>query len=247
MQLRRALLREGHVDGVEVARDLGVAGRPRGPRRGSRGPCSGWRRGSARGGATPASAASSAAWRAVEWPVSIARSRSSVVKVASWTRTSAPSAATRTMSHGEVSPEKTSRRPWRCSPMTCSGATPSTVSPRCRRPKSGPNVTPRRIGQLGVEAAGPVLLDQRVAVGLAAVADAQRVDLVAVELDNCVGLEVDDGEAVLQAAEDRALHLGQELARAGRAVDGQRRGCGRAGRRTSTCRAGRASGRRAGG
>ena len=91
---------------------------------------------------TPASAASSAAWRAVEWPVSSARSRSSEVKVASWTSTSAPSAATRTMSHGDVSPENTNLRPRRVWPTTCSGATPLTVSPRCSRPKSGPGVTP---------------------------------------------------------------------------------------------------------
>ena len=44
--------------------------------------------------------------------------------------------------HGRVSPERTMRRPARVGPTTCSGRTPSTTSPRWRRPKSGPGRTP---------------------------------------------------------------------------------------------------------
>jgi hypothetical protein len=52
------------------------------------------------------------------------------------------------MSHGDVSPEITILRPGRSGPMTCSGRTPLTVSPRCRRPKSGPNCTPSAVASL---------------------------------------------------------------------------------------------------
>ena len=107
---------------------------------------------------TSAAAASSAAPRAVECPVSAARSASSSRKVASCTSRSAPYATRRVISQGALSPASTTLRPRRVSPITCSGATPSTVSPRWRRPKSGPGVTPSSRGALGVEvarAAGP--------------------------------------------------------------------------------------------
>src|SRR3954447_7291801 len=182
---------------------------------------------------TSASRASSAAWRAVECPVCRARSCSSSVKVASWTRTSASCEATRSISHGAVSPERTSLRPGRSGPTTCSGCTPLTTSPRCRRPKSGPNATPRRVASsaskrpgrrsgLGAEGPGRGLLDDRVAEGAAAVADVEGRHLVAVVGDRVAGLEVDDLERVAQAPVDDA-HGAHERDGAGRAVDGQRR------------------------
>ena len=83
--------------------------------------------------------------------VSRARSASSSAKVASCTSTSASCAAIASASHGAVSPEITTLRPSRGGPITCSGATPATVSPRCRRPKSGPGSTPSSLGQPRVE------------------------------------------------------------------------------------------------
>ena len=47
----------------------------------------------------------------------------------------------RAASAGRVSPDSTIRRAG-ARPITCSGRTPPTVSPRCRRPKSGPSATP---------------------------------------------------------------------------------------------------------
>ena len=51
-------------------------------------------------------------------------------------------AASRTAS---VSPEITILRPARAGPSTCSGLTPRIVSPRWRRPNSGPGVTPSSV------------------------------------------------------------------------------------------------------
>ena len=77
-------------------------------------------------------------------------------------------------------------------------------------------------GQLGVEAPGPGLLDDRVAERAAAVADVEGRHLVAVVGDAVAGLEVDDLERVAQAPVDDA-HRAHERDGAGRAVDGQRR------------------------
>lgn len=79
--------------------------------------------------------ASSAAWAAVEWPVSSALVRSSSENVASWTSTSASFAASSTVRAGRVSPEITTFRPGLGGPSTCSGRTvdppmSSTASPR---------------------------------------------------------------------------------------------------------------------
>ena len=95
---------------------------------------------------TSASAASCAASRAVECPVSAARADSSTAKVPSWTSSWAAWAAIRVISQGAVSPVITTFRPGRGSPSTWSGRTsePSTatVSPRCSRPKSRSSVIP---------------------------------------------------------------------------------------------------------
>ena len=107
--------------------------------------------------------------RAVEWPVSSARSASSSRKVASCTSRSAPWATARVISHGAVSPASTTLRPRRRSPSTWLGlAPPPHGSPRWRRPKSGPGATPSSWARLVlVEAPGPLVLDQRVAVARA--------------------------------------------------------------------------------
>ena len=70
---------------------------------------------------TPASAASRAAWRPVECPVSAARAVSSSAKLESWISSCAWWAATRVISQGAVSPLITSLRPERASPITWLG------------------------------------------------------------------------------------------------------------------------------
>ena len=61
--------------------------------------------------------------------------------------------------------------------MTCSGATPLTVSPRCRRPKSGPGVDAELARRSSAsKRPGRVVLDDRVAVGAAAMVDGERRD-----------------------------------------------------------------------
>ena len=63
-----------------------------------------------------ASAASSAASSAVEWPLWCAFARSRVMNVASWTSRSAPRAALAIPDTGRVSPLSTTRRP--CAPVS---------------------------------------------------------------------------------------------------------------------------------
>ena len=112
----------------------------------------------------------------------------------------------------------TIRRPGRSGPTTCSGFTPPTSSPRWSRPKSGPSVHAERPRGRGVEAAGPVVLHERVAVGGPAVLDGERGDEVAVEVDLLVGLELLDAQRVTGAAEHEAHRLDQP-AQAGRPVE----------------------------
>src|SRR3954468_6978327 len=69
--------------------------------------------------------------------------------------------------------------------------------------------------ELVVEAPRPVLLDDRVAEGLRAVADVEGADLVAVVLDRLPRLELDDAERVAEPAVDDA-HGAHELGRSGR-------------------------------
>ena len=105
-------------------------------------PGSAWRCGSARAVA-PARRARPAPPGARWSDRSGARARcSSSANVASCTSRSASCAASVSTSHGEVSPEITILRPSRVGPITCSGLTPATVSPRVSLPKSGPGVTP---------------------------------------------------------------------------------------------------------
>ena len=115
----------------------------------------------------------------------------------------------------------TIRRPWRVSPITCSGVTPSTVSPRWRRPKSGPSRTPSARAVVDVEAARPLVLDEGVAVGVDAVLDRERRDQERAEADLGVRLEVGELERVAGAPDD-GPQPGEQPLEAGRPVDGQR-------------------------
>src|SRR3954452_3439534 len=89
-------------------------------------------------------------------------------------------------------------------------------------PEVGPERHPARRGELGVEAPGALVLDDGVAEGLQPVADVERADLVAVVAHGLAGLELDDAERIAQAPVDE-LHRAHELGRAGRAVDGEGR------------------------
>ena len=98
----------------------------------------------------------SAAWRAVEWPVSRARSCSSSRNVASCTSRSARWAKTSVAWQGAVSPEITIRRPRRGSPITCSGLHAVDGLAALEAAEVGAGLDPEPRGRLGVEAAGPV-------------------------------------------------------------------------------------------
>src|SRR3954451_5316916 len=223
VQLRRPLLRERDVDGVEVARDLGA--REDGPGlvadlapRVARGDVrqreqadaglGGQLGGLARGGVAGLQ-------RAVEL---VGGERGLVDQDVGAVGGHADHVA------GAGVPREDQAAPAACLPydLLRRHAVDGLAALQAAEVGTGCDAQPR--GQLGVEAAGPVALDERVAVGLAAVADAQRVDLVAVELDDRVGLEVDGGQAVLQAAEHRAPQRVQQRLGAGRAEDGERQG-----------------------
>ena len=85
----------------------------------------------------------------------------------------------------------------------------------------GPRHHAEALRELGVEAAGARVLDERVAERGPAVADGERDDLEVVAAHRLVGLEVADRHAVARAPVDRPQAL-EQRARAGRAVDGQR-------------------------
>ena len=97
-----------------------------------------------------------------------------------------------------MSPVIATVRPGRDSPITCSGRTgpalPSTSSPRCRAAKAGPSAHAEPLRRLGVEAAGPLLLDQGVAVGAHAVLDREGLDLGALVGDGVAGVDFDQVE-----------------------------------------------------
>ena len=84
-----------------------------------------------------------------------------------------------------------------------------------------PVVHAERPRGVDVEPPGPLVLDERVAVGLAAVLDRERRDEERVEADLGVGLEVDELERVAGAPDDRP-QPGEQPLGAGRAVDVQR-------------------------
>ena len=162
---------------------------------------------------TPASPASSAAWRAVEWPVCSARSLSASAKLASWTSSWASCAATRVSSQGAVSPLITSFRPARGSPITCSRidrpgaaldplAVLEALERRARR-------NPQARCFLGVEAPRALVLDQRVAVGAHPVLDLERTHLVAVVAHGLARAELDQLDLVADPAEDPPQRLEQ--------------------------------------
>ena len=144
-QPRLAALGEGHLDEVEVARRVGA--RERLARLGEHVADVVARRDVDQREQLDARLARQlAAWRAVEWPVSTARSTSSSAKLPSCTSSSASWAASRVISHGAVSPVITTLRPARAPPSPARAEPrrrpPSTSSPRCSRPKSGPGSTP---------------------------------------------------------------------------------------------------------
>ena len=175
---------------------------------------------------TPAAAASPAAPAAVECAVSSARSRSSSAKVASWTRTSASFATSRTLAAGAVSPAKTILRPGRGGPRTCSGRT-SPPSGKLDGLAGLESAEERPLGDaersrgLDVEAAGARKLDERVAVGGDAVRDLEGDDAVVPAVDHVAVTQLHELDRVAQLPED-PLQRAEEVAQPGRPVDRER-------------------------
>ncbi len=113
---------------------------------------------------TPAAAASSAAWRAVEWRVSAARSASSSRKVASCTSRSASNAT----SAGHLAGRRVAREHDAAAAARLAHDLVGRDTRRPSRPPGGarsrgPGVTPSSLGPLGVEHARARVLDERVA------------------------------------------------------------------------------------
>ena len=137
-----------------------------------------------------------AACDAVEWPVWCARSASSIANVASWISRSLLWAASRSdVARAGVAGDR-ELAPGRGGPITCSGVTPLTVSPRCTRPKSGPSVETRAAGRSGSKTPGRSCSLEDVRERRAAVRHGDRFDLVAVALEHLAVLELDDVEVV---------------------------------------------------
>ena len=175
---------------------------------------------------TPAAAATPAAPTAVECAVSSARSRSSSAKVASWTRTSASFATSRTLAAGAVSPASTILRPGRGGPRTCSGRTSppsgsSTGLARLQAAEERPLGDSQRPRGLDVEAARPGKLDECVAVGGDAVGDLERDDAVVAAVDDVAVTELHELDRVAELPED-PLEGPEEVAQPGRPVHGER-------------------------
>ncbi len=85
----------------------------------------------------------------------------------------------------------------------------------------GPRADAELLGDLGVQVAGTSVLDQHVPVGGGPfVVDRDRGDPVPLALNCLSGAQLDEGELERQAAE-RRLHARDQLAEAGRAVDGE--------------------------
>ena len=124
-----------------------------------------------------------------------------------------------------VSPASTILRPRRGGPITWSGATPSTVSPRWRRPKSGPGATPELARALGVEAARARVLDERVAerartrwsTAIRARSGSRRAR------SSSSGLELDQAQLGTVVLPISGCSIAEEPLEPGRAVDRQRR------------------------
>ena len=114
------------------------------------------------------------------------------------------------------------RRPRRGSPSTCSGATPLTVSPRLQAAEVGAGRDAEPRGGLGVEAPGPVVLGERVAVRAHAVLDRERRDRRSRRsATSSCGSSSSSDERVGDPPPRRAHRVEQRL-EAGRAVDRQR-------------------------
>ena len=173
-------------------------------------------------------------------------SASSWANVASCTSTSARCAATTTASVGAVSPVTTTRRPARATPMTCCGMDAPTRLAALQAPEVRPRRDSETLGELGIETAGPVVLDQRVAERGRRGGGPRtgRSQVVAAD-----GLARARGRtASAHSAAGRRPGAGARAApgpRAGRGPSAASRG--RAARRTSAFPAARASGRHADG
>ena len=87
-------------------------------------------------------------------------------------------------------------------------------------PEVGPGADTQRRGRVCIEAAGALVLDERVAEARPAVLDRERLDLVAVERNNVVPLEHVGHEVVGQPAQ-RRHHRAEQPIQAARAVDRQ--------------------------
>ena len=170
---------------------------------------------------TSASRATAAAWPTVEWPVSSARWASSSEKLASWTRSSAPRAASTVAGAGAGVAGDHDRPP--------GAALPDDLLRRDRPGGALDRLTALQGGEgrpfgdaeglrrLEVEAAGPLVLDQRVAAGTDAVLDLEGADLGVLERHHVAGLEFDQVEPEADPPDQPAERLEQVLAgRAGR-------------------------------
>ena len=93
--------------------------------------------------------------------------------------------------------------------------------PALQAPEVGTGAHAQALGQRGVEAAGTLLLEQRVAQGRDPVLDREGRHPVAVALDGVAGRQLVDLERIGDAAHHRAQQPHQ-LPQPGRAVDRQR-------------------------
>src|SRR3954452_23555773 len=89
-------------------------------------------------------------------------------------------------------------------------------------PEVGTERDAERGRELVAQAPRPIVLEDRVAEGLRAVAHVERADLVAVVADRLARLELDDAERVAETAVDEP-HRAHGPGRAGGAVEGDRR------------------------
>ena len=146
--------------------------------------------------------------------------RSRRANVASWMSRSARCATTATRFARRVSPVNTIRRPRpvRADDLLRRDATDrlAALEPAEVRARLTPSAPPA-----GVEASGPVVLDEGVAERRPAVADREGLDRVAVEAQRLVRPEFARCERVAEAAEDR-LAARSSSPRAARAEDVQR-------------------------
>ena len=184
-------LREADIDDIEVLRDDGLR-EDRARLADDLGPEVAVREVGEREQRTPAAFASSAAVVAVACRVSSARSCSSTANVASWTRTSASRAASSTEPAARVSPARTTFRPGRAGPSTCSGLTvvPSGSFADLAALQASEQRALRdaeTLRGLEVEAPRARLLDERVAVGRDAVLHGERLDPVVLPRDALPG------------------------------------------------------------